>query len=134
MISSQSEGLGKRALGIVKIYLGSPFSANQRCPRSVVVDPQWMGGISVLRKHGANCKVVTINVLLTFLGCDWLCLERHQFLNIFLSSCLLPSSHWFRLARGSATYGPRAVFSTRSHRSFCLVHFLRNPRLTSRNR
>ena len=27
------------ALGIVKIYLGSPFSANRRCPRSVVVDP-----------------------------------------------------------------------------------------------
>ena len=26
MISSQSEGLGKMALGIVKIYLGSPFS------------------------------------------------------------------------------------------------------------
>ena len=44
VISSQSEGLGKMALGIVKIYLGSPFSANQRCPRSVgprsvVVDP-----------------------------------------------------------------------------------------------
>ena len=43
-ISSQSEGLGKMALGIVKIYLGSPFSANRRCPRSggsrlVVVDP-----------------------------------------------------------------------------------------------
>ena len=27
------------ALGIVKIYLGSPFSANRRCSRSVVVDP-----------------------------------------------------------------------------------------------
>ena len=35
MISSQSEGLGKMALGIVKIYLGSPFSANRRCSRSV---------------------------------------------------------------------------------------------------
>ena len=29
VISSQSEGLGKMALGIVKIYLGSPFSANR---------------------------------------------------------------------------------------------------------
>ena len=35
VISSQSEGLGKMALGIVKIHLGSPFSANRRCPRSV---------------------------------------------------------------------------------------------------
>ena len=35
VISSQSEGLGKMALGIVKIYLGSPFSANWRCSRSV---------------------------------------------------------------------------------------------------
>ena len=35
VISSQSEGLGKMALGIVKIYLGSPFSANRRCSRSV---------------------------------------------------------------------------------------------------
>ena len=35
VISSQSEGLGKMALGIVKIYLESPFSANRRCSRSV---------------------------------------------------------------------------------------------------
>ena len=35
VISSQSEGLGKMALGIVKIYLGSQFSANRRCSRSV---------------------------------------------------------------------------------------------------
>ena len=35
VISSQSEGLGKMALGIVKIYLGSQFSANWRCSRSV---------------------------------------------------------------------------------------------------
>ena len=45
VISSQSEGLGKMALGIVKIGLGSPFSANRRCSRSVclrsvVVDPE----------------------------------------------------------------------------------------------
>ena len=33
VISSQSEGLGKMALGIVKMYLGSPFSANRRCLR-----------------------------------------------------------------------------------------------------
>ena len=44
VISSQSEGLGKMALGIVKIYLGSPFPANWRClqsvgSRSVVMDP-----------------------------------------------------------------------------------------------
>ena len=32
VISSQSEGLGKMALGIAKIYLGSP---NRRCSRSV---------------------------------------------------------------------------------------------------
>ena len=31
VISSLSEGLGKMALGIVKIHLGSPFSANRRC-------------------------------------------------------------------------------------------------------
>ena len=35
VISSQSEDLGKMALGIVKVYLGSPFSANRRCPWSV---------------------------------------------------------------------------------------------------
>ena len=35
VISSQSEGLGKMALGIVKIYLGSPFSANRCCSRSL---------------------------------------------------------------------------------------------------
>ena len=41
VISPQSEGLGKMALGIVKIYLGSPFPANRRCSRSVVVDPHF---------------------------------------------------------------------------------------------
>ena len=35
VISSQSEGLGKMALGIVKIYLVSLFSANRRCSRPV---------------------------------------------------------------------------------------------------
>ena len=35
VISSQSESLGKMALGIVKIYSGSPFSTNRRCSRSV---------------------------------------------------------------------------------------------------
>ena len=35
VILSQSEGLGKMALGIVKIYLELPFSANRRCLRSV---------------------------------------------------------------------------------------------------
>ena len=35
VISSQSEGLGKMALGIVKIGLGLPFSANRRCLQSV---------------------------------------------------------------------------------------------------
>ena len=39
VILSQSEGLGKMALGIVKIYLGSPFSTNRCSLRSVVVDP-----------------------------------------------------------------------------------------------
>ena len=52
VILSQSQGLGKMALGIVKIYLGSPFSANRRCllsvcsrsvgSRSVVVDPTFV--------------------------------------------------------------------------------------------
>ena len=35
VILSQSEGLGKIALGIVKIYSGSPFLANWRCSWSV---------------------------------------------------------------------------------------------------
>ena len=35
VILSQSEGLGKMALGIVKIYLGSPFSANRCSSQSV---------------------------------------------------------------------------------------------------
>ena len=44
VILSQSEGLGKMALRIVKIYLESPFSTNRCslrsvCLRSVVVDP-----------------------------------------------------------------------------------------------
>ena len=36
MILSQSEGLGKMALGIVKIYLGSHFLANRRCLRQFI--------------------------------------------------------------------------------------------------
>ena len=47
MISSQSEGLGKMALGIVKIYLGSPFSANRRYSRSVCL--RSVGSRSVCR-------------------------------------------------------------------------------------
>ena len=35
VISSPSKGLDKMALGIVKLYLGSPFPANRRCSRSV---------------------------------------------------------------------------------------------------
>ena len=35
VILSQSEALGKMALGIVKIYLGSPFSANRCSSQSV---------------------------------------------------------------------------------------------------
>ena len=35
VILSQSEGLGKMALGIVKIYLRLHFSANRRCSWSV---------------------------------------------------------------------------------------------------
>ena len=35
VILSQSEGLGKMALGIVKIYLGLPFSANRCSSQSV---------------------------------------------------------------------------------------------------
>ena len=35
VIWSLSEGLDKMALGIVKIRLGSPFSANRRCAQSV---------------------------------------------------------------------------------------------------
>ena len=35
VILPQSEGLVKMALGIVKIYLGLPFSANRHCSRSV---------------------------------------------------------------------------------------------------
>ena len=41
VISSQSEGLGKMAPGIVKIYLGSPFSANRSCSRSVCSRSVW---------------------------------------------------------------------------------------------
>ena len=47
VISSQSEGLGKMALGIEKIYLGSPFSANRRCLRSVCL--RSVGSWSVCR-------------------------------------------------------------------------------------
>ena len=48
MISLQSVGSCKMALGIVKIYSRSPFSTNQRfsrsiCLRSVVVDPLGAG-------------------------------------------------------------------------------------------
>ena len=55
VISSLSEGLNKMALGIVKIYLGSPFSAHRRCSRSV-------GSRSVCRGQlswtlGNMCKV-----------------------------------------------------------------------------
>ena len=46
VVSSQSEGLGKMALGIVKIYLGSPFSANRRCSRSVCLRSVCCGQLS----------------------------------------------------------------------------------------
>ena len=47
VILSKSEGLGKMAPGTVKIYLGSPFSANRCClqsvcSRSVAVDPKML--------------------------------------------------------------------------------------------
>ena len=47
VISSQSEGLGKMALGIVKIYLGSPFSANRRCSRSLLIDIMQLSALTV---------------------------------------------------------------------------------------
>ena len=46
VISSQSEGLGKMALGIVKIYLGSLFSANRRCSWSVCLRSVCCGQLS----------------------------------------------------------------------------------------
>ena len=53
VISSQSEGLGKIALGIVNLYLGSPFSANRRCPRSVDSRSACRGQLSwTLFRHG----------------------------------------------------------------------------------
>ena len=63
VISSQSEGLGKMALGIVKIYLGAPFSANQHCSRSVcsqsvVMDPakHFEGSQSTFQKNQNDAK------------------------------------------------------------------------------
>ena len=57
VISSQSEGLGKMALGIVKIYLGSPFSANRHCPRSVCL--RSVGSRSVCRGQLSWTRLVT---------------------------------------------------------------------------
>ena len=54
VISSQSEGLGKMALGIVKIYLGSQFSANRRCSRSVGSRSVCRGQLSWTRKKGEH--------------------------------------------------------------------------------
>ena len=39
VILSQSESLGKMALGIVEIYLGSLFSSNRGCSRSACRGP-----------------------------------------------------------------------------------------------
>ena len=46
VISSQSEGLGKMALGIVKIYSRSPFSANRRFLQSVCSRSVYSGQLS----------------------------------------------------------------------------------------
>ena len=60
VISSQSEGLGKMALGIVKIYLGSLFSANRRssqsvCSRSVGSRSVCCDQLSWTRKEYIQC-------------------------------------------------------------------------------
>ena len=51
MILSQSEDLGKMALGIVKIYLGSPFSANRRYSRLVCSRSVCRGQLSWTQFH-----------------------------------------------------------------------------------
>ena len=58
VISSRSEGLGKMALGIVKIYLGSPFSGNRRCSRSVGLWSVVMDlSCCTDKMKGQNCKL-----------------------------------------------------------------------------
>ena len=47
------------ALGIVKIYLGSPFSANRHCSRSVGSWSVCCGQLSwTLRNRGGGCSVL----------------------------------------------------------------------------
>ena len=82
VISSQSEGLGKMALGIVKIYLGLPFSANRRCSRSVcsqsvgsrsvVVDPNNPSRESWRLRH-LNAKALNFCALLVLFYFSQLC-------------------------------------------------------------
>ena len=60
VISSQSEGLGKMALGIVKIYLGLPFSANRRCSQSVCLWSVCRGQLSWTWYHLYYQSICTI--------------------------------------------------------------------------
>ena len=62
VISSQSEGLGKMALGILKIYLGSPFSANRRCPQSVGLRSVCRGQLPWIRTLAVQCGRSAIKV------------------------------------------------------------------------
>ena len=68
VISLQSESLGKMALGIVKLYLGSPFSTNRRSSRSVC--SQSVGSQSVCRSQLSW----TLTTAATFLRKELCCL------------------------------------------------------------
>ena len=50
VILSQNEGLGKMALGIVKLYLESLFSANRRCSWSIYSRSVCRGQLSWTRE------------------------------------------------------------------------------------
>ena len=88
VILSQSEGLGKMALGIVKIYLGSPFSANRHCPRSVC---SWSVGSRSVCRGQLSWTHFTIQIILQKLFPDkstrFFGMNKRQFRKLFNWTC-----------------------------------------------
>ena len=106
VISSQSEGLGKMALGIVKIYLRSPFSANRRCSRSVCsrsVGSRSVGSRSVCRGQlsWTQKKADAVYCLGTQLKSVTILYQNHQSLYLLIAISLI---NFFIQIESSQTY------------------------------
>ena len=109
VISSLSEGLGKMALGIVKIYLGSPFSAYRRCSRSVC-----RGQLSwtLTTRPGSDFNPPPGHVIASLdntLYGDHLCLVAANKQKIYVGRSQLESLEYSQLLRGCGFFREKYV-------------------------